>query len=104
MIYQLELDLGTHGARLTVTDPGGLRLGGDYCTLGISVTVAQLTLDQLVKVRILDPQLNVNARKTKTYGRFCLNRVLGETPISWRNTGATFKTDLIFAEQIFPRP
>ncbi len=41
-----------------LTDPGGLGLGRDYCTLGISVTVAQLTLDQLVKVRILDPQLH----------------------------------------------
>ena len=29
--------------------------------MGIGVTVARLTLDQLVKVRILDPQLSRNA-------------------------------------------
>ena len=35
--------------------------------LGIGVTVARLTLDQLVKVRILDPQLAISPGKTGAY-------------------------------------
>ena len=33
------------------------RIGTDRQLMGIGVTVARLTLNQLVKVRILDPQL-----------------------------------------------
>ena len=44
------------GAEVLISRRGRCKLP-DY-RLGISVTVAQLTLDQLAQVRILDPQLD----------------------------------------------
>ena len=40
--------------------------------MGNGVTVARLTLDQLVKVQILVPQLDISSRKVSTYGYCCL--------------------------------
>src|SRR4030042_7092970 len=54
--------LYSHPLKRTPVEPGSsgsapARQGGPKKTLGNSVMVAQLTLDQLVKVRILIPQL-----------------------------------------------